>query len=37
MPTHADILLDFNNMMAETIGVSGIEKKEIDSLKPQIQ
>lgn len=32
-----DLLLDFNNMMAETIGVSGIEKKEIDSLKSQIQ
>jgi glucose-6-phosphate isomerase len=35
--TRSDILLDFNNMMAEMIGSSGIEKGEIDSLQSQIR
>jgi glucose-6-phosphate isomerase len=33
----SDLLLDFNNMMSEMIGSTGIEKGEIDSLKAQIQ
>jgi glucose-6-phosphate isomerase len=36
MSSNADIRLDFNHMMSESIGGPGIQRAEIDELRPQL-
>ncbi len=36
MTAHSDILLDFNNMMDEGVGETGIGRGEIEAVRPQL-
>jgi glucose-6-phosphate isomerase len=37
MSSHADILFEFDNMMAEGVGKTGVKTSELDALKPQLK